>query len=57
MIKKLTSHLDYGMFAELSLAIFAIVFVAIVIKTLTTKSEITRSQASIVLGDGIKEQP
>ena len=51
MIKKLTSFLDYGIFAEMALAIFACVFIAIVIRTLITKSEVTKQQASIVLGD------
>ena len=57
MIKKLTSFLDYGLFAELALAIFAIVFIAIVIRTLLLKSETTRRQAAIVLGDKHKELP
>lgn len=51
MIKKLTSFLDYGVFAELALAIFALVFIAVVIRTLMTNSEITHEQARIVLGD------
>jgi hypothetical protein len=55
MIKKLTSFLDYGVFAEIALAIFACVFVAIVIRTLMMGSETTTKQASIVLGDS--EEP
>lgn len=51
MIKKLTSFLDYGMFAEVALAIFACVFVAIVIRTLMMQSDTTTQQANIVLGD------
>lgn len=51
MIKKLTSFLDYGMFAEIALAIFAMVFVAIVIRTLLMKNETVSQQAAIVLGD------
>ena len=51
MIKKLTSFLDYGVFAEIALAIFACVFVAIVIRTLMTRSETTTQQANIVLDD------
>ena len=51
MIKKLTSFLDYGFFAEAALAIFACVFIAIVIRTLMIKSETTKQQAKIVLGD------
>lgn len=51
MIKTLTSYLDYGLFAEISVVIFAAVFVAIVIRTLLTQSEITSRQASIVIGN------
>lgn len=51
MIKKLTSFLDYGVFAEIALAIFAVVFVAIVIRTLLMGTEMTTRQAKIVLGD------
>lgn len=51
MIKKLTSFLDYGLFAEVALAIFALVFIAIVIRTLVTAHAITRQQANIVLDD------
>lgn len=51
MIKKLTSFLDYGFFAELALAIFACVFVAVVVRTLMIKRETTNEHANIVLGD------
>ncbi|MDG1874029.1 MAG: hypothetical protein P8J27_08960 [Mariniblastus sp.] len=51
MIKKLTSYLDYGMFAEMALVMFAFVFVAVVVRTLMTSSEVTKEQANIVLGD------
>ena len=51
MIKTLTSYLDYGVFAEIALVIFAFVFVAVVIRTLLTDGDITRSQANIVLGE------
>lgn len=51
MIKKLTSFLDYGIFAEAALAIFALVFIAIVIRTLLMNSDLTNEQASIVLSD------
>ena len=56
MIKNLTSILDYAMFAELAVAMFAIIFVAIVIRTLLVRSEITKQQASIVLGDNAEEK-
>lgn len=51
MIKKLTSYLDYAMFAELALVLFAIIFIVVVIRTLMTRSDETRRQANIVLGD------
>jgi hypothetical protein len=55
MIKKLTSFLDYGMFAEIALAIFAFVFISIVIRTLMMKNETTQQQANVVFGD--QEEP
>lgn len=55
MIKKLTSFLDYGVFAEIALAIFAVVFIAIVIRTLMMNSEEAHRQASIALGDQEEE--
>ncbi len=51
MIKRLTSYLDYSTFAELALLLFACIFVAVVIRTLMTRSDITERQAKIVLGD------
>ncbi len=51
MIKKLTSFLEYGVFAEFALAIFATVFIAIVIRTLMMRQETTEQNARIVLGD------
>lgn len=56
MIKQLTSFLDYVVFAEAALVIFALVFVAIVIRTLLTKSDVTERQASIVLSEKNGEQ-
>ncbi len=53
MIKELIEFLDYGLFAELALAIFALVFIALVIKTLTTRKEVTNQQAAIVLRDDL----
>lgn len=51
MIKKLTSFLDYGMFAEAALTIFAVVFVAVVIRTLMMPKTETSQHAQIVLED------
>jgi len=56
MIKKLTSYLDYGMFAELALVMFAIVFIAVVVRTLMTSRDVTSEQAKIVLGDKAENQ-
>ena len=56
MIKKLTSYLDYSMFAELALLLFAFIFVAIVLRTLLTRSEITTQQAGIVLDDASEKK-
>jgi hypothetical protein len=39
------------MFAEIALVMFAAIFIAVVIRTLCTRSDITRQQAKIVLGD------
>ena len=51
MIKQLTEYLDYTLFAEIALVLFAFIFIAIVIRTLLLKSETTREQANIVLED------
>lgn len=51
MIKTLTSYLDYSIFAELALIMFAVIFISIVVRTLATKSEITEAQSLIVLDD------
>ena len=51
MIKELTKFLDYGVFAEIALLIFAMVFLAIVVRTLLTSKEQSHRQASIVLAD------
>jgi hypothetical protein len=51
MIKKLTSFLDYGLFAEAALTIFAVVFVAVVIRTLMMSKTETSRHAHIVLED------
>ncbi len=56
MIKALTSYLDYGIFAEIALVIFAVVFIAVVIRTLLTDGRVTRYQAGIVLGDQSEER-
>jgi len=56
MIKKLTSYLDYGVFAEIALAIFAVVFIAIVIRTLLVSRDVTEQQANIVISDTSENQ-
>ncbi|MEL7498974.1 MAG: hypothetical protein AAFN77_15310 [Planctomycetota bacterium] len=55
MIKRLTSYLDYSLFAEIALSIFAAVFIAVVIRTLLIKQEVTQQQSRIVLGDEATE--
>lgn len=55
MIKKLLEQLDYGLFAELSLALFLLVFISVVIRTLLTRSAITAQQSLIVLNDSVEE--
>ena len=56
MIKQLVKHLDYSLFAELALVSFAIIFVAVVIRTLVMRSDVTRQHANIVLGDQTEKQ-
>jgi ABC-type sugar transport system permease subunit len=51
MIKLLTRFLDYGIYAEIALVIFVLVFAAIVIRTLLTGREETLEQANLVFGD------
>jgi hypothetical protein len=51
MIKLLNSFLNYGVYAEIALVIFVLVFIAIVIRTLMTRGEETHEQANIVFGD------
>ena len=51
MIKKLTSFLDYGVFAEIAVAIFAVVFIAIVIRTLLIGQQTSRKNSLIVFND------
>ena len=51
MIKNLTSFLDYGIFAEIAVAIFATVFIAIVIRTMLQNNDEIERNAHIVLGD------
>jgi hypothetical protein len=55
MFKKITTYLDYSMFAEIALVMFAAIFIAVVIRTLCTRSDITSQQAKIVLGDQPEE--
>jgi hypothetical protein len=55
MIKQVLEYINVSLFAEIALLIFAITFIAIVLRTLTTRSEITKKQANIVLGDKAEE--
>ena len=51
MIKQLTDYLDYGIFAEISVVIFAAVFVAVAVRTMLMKSKEAELRARIVLND------
>ncbi len=55
MIKRLTTYLDYSIFAEVALLMFAAIFIAIVVRTLLTRSDVTKRQADIVLGDNTEK--
>jgi hypothetical protein len=56
MIKQLTAYFDYTLFAEAALVIFALVFLAIVIRTLLLSRDTTREQANIVFDDKREKQ-
>jgi hypothetical protein len=56
MIKQVLNQIDISLYAELALMLFATVFVAVVVRTLLTKSEITSRQAKIVLGENTEQQ-
>lgn len=51
MIKHVLNQFNAAIFAEISLLIFAAVFVAVVIRTLMTKSETANHHANVVLDD------
>ncbi len=56
MIKQVLEQMNAAVFAELALLMFAIIFVAIVARTLLTRSETTNRQANIVFGDNAEDQ-
>jgi hypothetical protein len=51
MIKQALDQLSYSIFAEIALLMFALIFIAVVVRTLLTRREVTKQQAKIVLGD------
>jgi hypothetical protein len=51
MIKQVLNQFDYSLFAEAALVAFAMIFVAVVMRTLLLRSETTNQYAKIVLGD------
>jgi len=51
MIKQLLSAIDLSIWAEVSLLIFATVFVAVALRTLLTTREQTERHAALVLSD------
>ena len=57
MIQWALKQLNVSIFAELALLMFAIIFVAVVIRTLLTRRDVTLRQANIVLGDSTEKQP
>jgi hypothetical protein len=56
MIKQVLNQMDISFYAEMALGLFCAVFIAIVIRTLLTKSEVTHQQAKIVLGESNEDQ-
>lgn len=55
MIKQLINQLNFAVCAEIALLLFALVFAAVVIRTLLTRSEVTNQQSRIVLGEKTEE--
>ena len=55
MIKGLLHYLNYGIFSELALVMFMLIFIAIVIRTLRTSSDQINYESRIVLRDDPKE--
>lgn len=51
MLKDVIASLDFAAWAEVSLAIFAVTFVAVVIRTLLSDKRVTTQHAAIVLND------
>lgn len=56
MVKDVVSFLDYSVCAEISLAIFVTVFVAVTLRTMLFSREQTNHMASLPLEEGRKEQ-
>lgn len=56
MIKDVVSYLDYSVCAEVSLAIFVVVFVAVTLQTLLSGKTRMEGYASIPLDEGRKEK-
>ena len=55
MIQKVMSNIDISILPEIALAMFAFIFVTIVIRTLLMRSDTEQQQAAIVLGDREEE--
>ncbi len=51
MLRDVITHLDFSVFAEIALAIFAVTFVLVTIATLRTDRRIHLKHASIALED------
>ncbi|MBV1862731.1 MAG: hypothetical protein KUG77_30190 [Nannocystaceae bacterium] len=57
MVKAVITFVDLSQWAQLSLLIFAGVFIAVSIRTLLQSSAMTRDQARLVLDDETSPEP
>ncbi len=55
MIRDVVSHLDYSLCAEIALALFVIVFIAVAIRTALYKRSETERMANLPLEETQKE--
>ncbi|MGN6137161.1 MAG: hypothetical protein ACTHOU_21970 [Aureliella sp.] len=55
MLRDVISFLDYSICAEISLSIFAVVFVAVSLRALLTSSASAAQMAAIPLDEGARE--
>lgn len=55
MVRDVVSHLDYSIFAQISLTIFVTIFIAVSIRTFFTSQQDIQRMASIPLEEGKKQ--